>query len=112
MRIMILFWWKKKKGESYNNNNNSNLINYYRHEIYKLTESNFFFLNRYTLKAKCHSLELELERNNGFWVGKPQEWGHVTQKLKEKCTVDVPKKTQRGFYIYSYLFYFNSWPPF
>ena len=46
MRIMILFWWKKKKGESYNNNN-SNLINYYRHEIYKLTESNFFFKQIY-----------------------------------------------------------------
>lgn len=47
MRIMILFWWKKKKGESYNNNNNSNLINYYCHEIYKLTESNFFFKQIY-----------------------------------------------------------------
>ncbi|EEB18847.1 hypothetical protein Phum_PHUM537090 [Pediculus humanus corporis] len=59
----------------------------------------------YTLKAKCHSLELELERNNGFWVGKPQEWGHVTQKLKEKCTVDMPKKTQRDMGIFCRPYY-------
>ncbi|KAK6627787.1 hypothetical protein RUM44_010266 [Polyplax serrata] len=43
-----------------------------------------------------HGLEREVKRNKGFWVDKPQNWAHLVYKLRDKYTVDIPKKETKG----------------